>query len=257
MSPSSSGSGTSRSLASNKVNLTETASAPALAMKPTHSAPSQTIQTSVSKEDMQARAQLRKKLRVARRELSSEQHEDAAKRIALQLNALPFLNEGTTIAGYLVNDGEVNLKYYINSVWQASSKKRFTLPVLHPVCKGHLLFLAYNPNTQLIWNKYNIEEPVLACKDVVPVTQCDVILMPLVGFDNNGNRLGMGGGYYDRTLSFIQRQIGSHSPLKKRAPKLVGIAHDIQEVDALPIAPWDVPLDAIVTPTRTLHFTNS
>jgi 5-formyltetrahydrofolate cyclo-ligase len=152
------------------------------------------MQINVSQESMQARAQLRKKLRVARRELSSEQHEDAAKRIALQLNALPFLNEGTTIAGYLVNDGEVNLKYYINSVWQASSKKRFTLPVLHPVCKGHLLFLSYKPNTQLIWNKYNIEEPVLACKNVVPVTQCDVILMPLVGFDNKGNRLGMGGG---------------------------------------------------------------
>ena len=215
------------------------------------------MQINVSQESMVARAQLRKKLREARRKLSFEQHEDAAKRVASQLNALPFLNERTTIAGYLVNDGEVNLKYYIDSVWQASSKNRFTLPVLHPICKGHLLFLAYNPNTQLIWNKYNIEEPVLACKDVVPVTQCDVILMPLVGFDNNGNRLGMGGGYYDRTLSFTQRQTGSHSTPKKRAPKLVGIAHDIQEVDALPIAPWDVPLDAIVTPTRTLHFTNS
>lgn len=215
------------------------------------------MQINISQESMQARAQLRKKLREARRELSFEQHEDAAERVASQLNTLPFLNESTTTAGYLVNDGEVNLKYYIDCVWQASSKKRFALPVLHPVCKGHLLFLSYNPNTQLICNKYNIEEPVLACEDVVPVTLCDVILMPLVGFDSNGNRLGMGGGYYDRTLSFIQRQMSSHSPLKKRAPKLVGIAHDIQEVDALPIAPWDVPLDAIVTPTRTLHFTNS
>ena len=215
------------------------------------------MQINVSQESMVARAQLRKKLREARRSLSFEQHEDAAKRVASQLNALPFLNESTTTAGYLVNDGEVNLKYYIDSVWQASSKKRFTLPVLHPVCKGHLLFLAYNPNTQLIRNKYNIEEPVLACENVIPVKQCDVILMPLVGFDSNGNRLGMGGGYYDRTLSFTQRQMGSHLPPKKHAPKLVGIAHDIQEVDALPIAPWDVPLDAIVTPTRTLHFTNS
>ena len=215
------------------------------------------MQINVSQESMVARAQLRKKLREARRSLSFEQHEDAAKRVASQLNALPFLNESTTTAGYLVNDGEVNLKYYIDSVWQASSKKRFTLPVLHPICKGHLLFLAYNPNTQLIRNKFNIEEPVLACKNVVPVTQCDVILMPLVGFDSKGNRLGMGGGYYDRTLSFTQHQTGFHSPSEKRAPKLVGIAHDIQEVDALPIAPWDVPLDAIVTPSRTLQFTKS
>ena len=119
MSPSSSGSGTSRSLTSNKVNSTETASAPALAMKPTQIAPSQTIQTSVSKEDMQARAQLRKKLREARRGLTNQQHTDAAKRIASRLRTLPFLDNSTTIAGYLVNDGEVNLTYFIESIWQS------------------------------------------------------------------------------------------------------------------------------------------
>ena len=243
MSPSSSGSGTSRSLTSNKVNSTETASAPALAMKPTHIAPSQTIQTSFSQEDMQARG------------LTNQQHTDAAKRIASRLRTLPFLDNSTTIAGYLVNDGEVNLTYFFESIWQSSLDKKFALPVLHPVCKGHLLFLSYTQHSQLVKNKYNIEEPVLSCENVIPVRQCDVILMPLVGFDVNGNRLGMGGGYYDRTLSFTQRAPDSHSFSGSKAPKLVGIAHDIQEVDALPVAPWDVPLDAIVTPSRTLQFT--
>ena len=106
-------------------------------------------------------------------------------------------------------------------------------------------------------NRYGILEPQLNCSHVSPVAQLDIILMPLVAFDSKGNRLGMGGGYYDRTLSFTQHQTGFHSPSEKRAPKLVGIAHDIQEVDALPIAPWDVPLDAIVTPSRTLQFTKS
>ena len=255
MSPSSSGSGTTRSLTSNKVDSTETASGPALALKPTPIAPSQTIRTSVSKEDMQARAQLRKKLREARRGLTNQQHTDAAKRIASRLRTLPFLDNSTTIAGYLVNDGEVNLTYFIESIWQSSHDKKFALPVLHPVCKGHLLFLSYTQHSQLVKNKYNIEEPVLSCENVIPVRQCDVILMPLVGFDVNGNRLGMGGGYYDRTLSFTQRAPDSHSFSVSKTPKLVGIAHDIQEVDALPIAPWDVPLDAIVTPSRTLQFT--
>lgn len=212
------------------------------------------MQVSVSQEKQKARALLRKKLREARRSLPDEQHEDAARCIAVQLNTLPFVKSATTVAGYLVNDGEVNLKHYIESTWQLSDKK-FALPVLHPVCKGHLLFLSYTPNSLLINNKYNIEEPVLSCEAVIPVTQCDVILMPLVGFDINGNRLGMGGGYYDRTLSFTQRKLNTQSALNQHTPKLVGIAHDMQEVDALPIAPWDVPLDAIVTPSRTLIFT--
>ena len=212
------------------------------------------MQVSVSPEKQKARAQLRKKLREARRSLSDEQHEDAAQCIAAQLNTLPFVKSATTVAGYLVNDGEVNLKYYIESTWQLLHKK-FALPVLHPVCKGHLLFLSYTSDSLLINNKYNIEEPVLSCEAVIPVTQCDVILMPLVGFDTNGNRLGMGGGYYDRTLSFTQRKLNTQSASNQHIPKLVGIAHDVQEVDALPTAPWDVPLDAIVTPSRTLTFT--
>lgn len=214
------------------------------------------MQSSVSQERMQARALLRKKLREARRGLHDEQHEYAAQRVATQLNTLPFLESSDTVAGYLVNDGEVNLKYYIESTWQLSHKK-FALPVLHPVCKGHLLFLSYTPDSPLINNKYNIEEPVLSCEAVIPVTQCDVILMPLVGFDKSGNRLGMGGGYYDRTLSFTQRKLNAQQTLNQNTPKLVGIAHDVQEVDALPVAPWDVPLDAIVTPSRTLLFSNS
>ena len=213
------------------------------------------MQKSVSQQSMQTRAQLRRELREARRELTNEQHEDAARQIASRLRTLPFLDNSTTTAGYLVNDGEVNLTYYIDYIWQTSGAKQFALPVLHPVCKGHLLFLSYTPHSQLVKNKYNIEEPVLSCENVIPVRQCDVILMPLVGFDVSGNRLGMGGGYYDRTLSFTQREQDAHSPSGGKAPKLVGIAHDIQEVDTLPIAPWDVPLDAIVTPSRTLQFT--
>ena len=212
------------------------------------------MRVDVSKERMQARSLLRRKLREARRGLSMEQQEYASRRISTQLNTLPFIKNSKTVAGYLVNDGEVNLKNYIESIWQLSHKA-FALPVLHPICKGHLLFLSYSPNSPLVNNKYNIEEPILSCNDVIPVTQCDVILMPLVGFDTNGNRLGMGGGYYDRTLSFTQRKFNSQSALNQHTPKLVGIAHDVQEVDTLPTAPWDVPLDAIVTPSRTLIFT--
>ncbi len=73
----------------------------------------------------------------------------------------------------------------------------------------------------------------------------DVILLPLVGFDDDGQRIGMGGGFYDRTLAFTQRP----GP----RPRLIGLAHDCQRVTRLPVAPWDVPLDAIVSDRRILR----
>lgn len=208
----------------------------------------------VSKQTLDARSFLRKELRDARRKLTIAQHEEASRGVMEQLNALSLLNNARNVAGYLVNDGEVNLKPYIDSQWETHPPKHFSLPVLHPICKGHLLFLSYSRHTKLVKNKYNIEEPALSCQSVIPTSQCDVILMPLVGFDLNGNRLGMGGGYYDRTLAFTQTTTRFHNPLCPSKPKLVGIAHDVQEVHSLPVAPWDVPLDAIVTPTRTLRF---
>jgi len=217
---------------------------------------SQRVKTSNTLPEAKANARttLRKQLREARRALSPQQQRDAAQGVVKQLCSLNFLIEANTIAGYLVNDGEVDLKDYIEMQWQAPQTKRFALPVLHPICKGHLLFLSYTQHTALVKNKYNIEEPALVCSSVIPTSQCDVILMPLVGFDTNGNRLGMGGGYYDRTLAFTQRNVYLHKNISSNKPKLVGIAHDMQEVEALPVASWDVPLDAIVTPTRTLIF---
>lgn len=192
------------------------------------------------------RTHLRKALRVARKSLSVHEQERAAKAIAEQLSSFIVSTHPMKIAAYLSNDGEVNLKPYIEHHWQCSEHIRFSLPVLHPVCQGHLLFLEYASQTLMVKNKYGIEEPVLACQHVVPTQQLDVILMPLVGFDKLGNRLGMGGGYYDRTLAFTRKV--------KQKPMLVGIAHDVQEVDTLPIAPWDIPLDAIVSPTQILEF---
>ncbi|GEA05464.1 5-formyltetrahydrofolate cyclo-ligase [Alteromonas sp. KUL42] len=190
------------------------------------------------------RAHLRKALRVARKALSVNEQEYAAQAIAEQLSSFIALARPMNVAAYLSNDGEVNLMPYIEHHWQCSEHIQFSLPVLHPVCQGHLLFLEYASQTHMVKNKYGIEEPVLACQQVVPTQQLDIILMPLVGFDKLGNRLGMGGGYYDRTLAFTRKV--------EQKPMLIGIAHDVQEVDALPIAPWDIPLDAIVTPTQTL-----
>lgn len=196
--------------------------------------------------DLTERSSLRKHLRRARRALLNNQQQDASFTIVDNLRALIPEHDQYRVAVYLQNDGEIDLHPFIEFCWQHCANVTFSLPVLHPVCKGHLLFLRYAQNTTMVQNKYNISEPTLACSDVIPTSDIDLILMPLVGFDISGNRLGMGGGYYDRTLAFTQ-----HTTQK---PKLVGIAHDIQQVDTLPIAPWDIPLNGIVTPTRMLHF---
>jgi 5-formyltetrahydrofolate cyclo-ligase len=219
-------------------------------------------------EHTESRASLRKSLRKVRNSISAEQRAHSALQISKQLNSLPCVATATSIAGYLVNDGEIDLSAFMQGAFMhdafmdeavienpvakntsdISSTTTFSLPVLHPVCKGHLLFLEYGPHTQLIKNKYNIDEPKLACTNVVPVSTIDIILMPLVGFDNRGNRLGMGGGYYDRTLAFTR--------FAQQKPILIGIAHDEQEVDTLPCESWDIPLDTIVTPKRILTFSN-
>lgn len=200
-------------------------------------------------ESLVTRSTLRKTLRALRNGLTELEQQHAALAVQANLLSLPEITSASSIACYLPNDGEIDLRPFMHACWALNQALPLhtSLPVLHPVCKGHLLFLRYTATTPMCVNKYNIEEPVLACPDVIPTFHHQVILMPLVGFDENGNRLGMGGGYYDRTLATV------HSHTNK--PKLVGIAHDCQQVAQLPVQHWDIPVDTIITPTQQLHFT--
>ena len=83
----------------------------------------------------------------------------------------------------------------------------------------------------------------LAPDELAPVVEPDVILMPLLGFDKHGTRLGYGGGYYDRTLMTLSKK-----------PTLVGFAFSRQEFDTIPREPHDVPLDAVVTEKGVTRF---
>ncbi len=191
-----------------------------------------------------SRTLLRQTLRQARNALTFEQQQDAADAIASRLGTFTQVSQASSLAMYLPNDGEVDLRPFSQNSQSSASSLRLALPVLHPFCKGHLLFLHYHTNTAMQTNRFGIEEPALDCTGVIPVAELDVILMPLVGFDADGNRLGMGGGFYDRTLAQRHRW-----PAR---PALIGIAHDCQQVESLPVASWDVPLDAIVTPSQVI-----
>lgn len=191
---------------------------------------------------MKSRAVLRTLIRTRRKALSKDKQQQASKLLVQQLSTHNKVQSAQTIALYLANDGELDPMPFIKWCWQHN--KRVYIPILHPFCSGHLLFLLYEQNSTMIKNIYGIDEPLLDVTKVCPLNQLDVLCTPLVAFDNAGARLGMGGGFYDRTLANWQQH--HVYPL--------GIAHDCQQVDKIPVEDWDIPLPEIITPTKSYKF---
>lgn len=192
----------------------------------------------MSQPSLLDRHALRQHVRHLRRALTEEQQVQAAALLAGHaVNFAPLAN-ARHIALFLSVDGEINTRPLIAKLWQ--QKKQIYLPVLHPFAAGHLLFLRYTPETVLTPNKLRIPEPPLDIRSLITLDQLDVMMVPLVAFDSSGQRLGMGGGFYDRTLQNWRQ----HRFLP------VGVAHDCQQVEQLPTAEWDVPLPAVLTPSR-------
>lgn len=188
--------------------------------------------------------QLRRELLTARASLSSAERQAAAAQIMQRLQQLPEFQQPIRVGSYVSVHAEVSTQALNQWLLQAH---QLAVPVLHPFRAGNLLFLNVTPNTQWHSNAFKIPEPKLRCPDIAPLATLDVLLVPLVGFDRHGNRLGMGGGYYDRTLAAWQAG---------RLPRLlpIGLAYDQQCVASLPAQAWDVPLPRIITPTKLWDF---
>ncbi len=184
------------------------------------------------------RQDIRQHVRHLRRALTDDQQENAADLLAEHAINLAPITEAQNVALFLSVDGELNTRPLIAKLWQ--QRKQVYLPVLHPFSPGNLLFMRYTPETSLTLNKLRIPEPPLDIRHLITLDQIDVMMVPLVAFDRQGQRLGMGGGFYDRTLQNWKQ----HGFLP------VGLAHDCQLVDALPVAEWDVPLPAVLTPSK-------
>ena len=177
---------------------------------------------------------LRQSIRIQRRSISASHREKFSKRLLSQVQKLANFKNGQKIALYLPNDGEIDRKYI--QIFLKNKGFCIYLPVLFG---KSLKFAKIDKNFKK--NRYGIEEPVST--QILNANQLNIIFMPLVGFDKDKNRIGMGGGFYDRTLSFKNRQINYKNP------KLYGLAFDCQKVAKLDAKPWDVPLDAVVTPS--------
>lgn len=184
-----------------------------------------------------SKTSLRRQLRLARKMLGGYLRDRQQQRIRRFLAAMPQIRDARRIAAYMPFDSEPNLLPFM---------RQFEAKIWLPMIRRDL-HLDFRPTFTLT---ANARFPINAHRNRFGILESqrlpirrsahmDAILMPLVGFDRRGNRLGMGAGFYDRSLAGLRRP----------KPWLIGIAFDCQETECLPADPWDVPLDYVVTNT--------
>lgn len=187
------------------------------------------------------KSELRRELRKARRSLSTRERADADKRICANLHRLAAFNHARTVAAYLAFDGEPSVSQLFGD--PRCAQKRFLVPVIRA---DRMKFALLTADADLRLNRFGIAEP--SDRKRVKTKTIDVVLVPLVGFDETGNRLGMGGGFYDRHFEFLRTRKHCFRP------RMIGIAYELQKTETIPADSWDVPLSGIVTDRRFIHI---
>lgn len=191
------------------------------------------------------RKALREKLRTQRSQVTPAQRIVAAENLASGLEQLPEFSNSSHIAGYWAISGELSLHAVVARL--LARKQTYYLPKVYKERK--LTFISWHRGETLIPNRYGIPEPD-ANKVIALVPQLlDIVLVPLIGFDRRGHRLGTGGGFYDTTFGFLREQSRPTKPL------LIGIGYSHQEMEKFEPAPWDVSLDFIATEHELIRCT--
>lgn len=188
--------------------------------------------------------QLRASAKDSRAQLSKSTREQYNHRICSTLLSLDCYHSATVIAAYVAVREEVDLHALIT---QAQADKK---TIALPVTKGtRMYFVALSDPFEpelLTLNAWGIPEPLDESGNpigsVIPSDSLDICLMPLVGFDEQLNRIGMGGGFYDRYFAQAHHALSSQ-------PKRIGVAYSDQQLERIPVEPWDVPMHALVTET--------
>jgi 5-formyltetrahydrofolate cyclo-ligase len=182
-------------------------------------------------------------MRHRRKSVSEPERARHALSVTRRLTGTVLLRRFHRIACYLSFDGEMDLGLIMGRL--RACGKRVYVPVLHG---RRLRFLPLTAETPVKRNYFGIVEPVVSASTRCDPPALDLVLMPLVAFDDGGNRLGMGGGYYDQTFAYLRnRQVW-------RKPLLIGVAFECQRLDALSPRPWDIPLHGVVTEKRLYRF---
>jgi 5-formyltetrahydrofolate cyclo-ligase len=190
---------------------------------------------------MDDRQSLRTTIRKRRAQLDPHWCEASSAQICEHLANTWLYRRARHVAFYFAQGNEADLESLMHDAW--ARHKQVYLPILGLRYSGQLWFVPCDAETPLYKNRFGIAEPTHAAHARrTKLRSLDLILMPLVAFDHSGNRLGMGGGFYDKTLASLNTSCSTWS-----RPKRIGIAYDLQGVDTIPGEHWDVPLDAVVT----------
>jgi 5-formyltetrahydrofolate cyclo-ligase len=191
------------------------------------------------------RDRLRREMRSRRRAVCAAERAAAAAGIARIARRALLLRPGTRIAAYLAHGHEADLTDLIRVARRSGC--RVFLPAIVDYRRRRMQFLEYRNDEPLRANRYGILEPLRERARQASLRQLDLILIPLVAVDARGARLGTGAGFYDRRLHRLRCAV------RWRRPKLIGVAYDFQRVPRLDAAPWDVPLDGLIT-ERNLYW---
>ena len=194
------------------------------------------------------RSRLRAQLRAQRRSVPDHERRSASRQFARILRRLPLLSPGRRIAVYIAHDHEADPR----SIVRLARRNRceLYLPSIADYRRRRMEFRLYAGDAQLRLNRYGIAEPERTARRIA-VRRLDLILVPLVGVDPRGTRLGTGAGFYDRCLHHLR------AGRRWRRPKLIGLGYEFQRVGPLAAGAWDVPLDALITEKALYPFKGS
>ena len=184
-----------------------------------------------------SRAVLHARLRTARAQLGATERIAAASALVSTLEQLPEFLVDARVAGYWAVGGELPLNIALGRL--RARAQSYYLPVL--AAGNTLTFAPWEQGLPVRANRYGIPEPESDPTELVSAQDIDLVLVPLLGFDRRGNRLGAGAGYYDRSFAFLKEKPRPAQPL------LVGIGYHFQELPQLTPQPWDVALDFVAT----------
>ena len=188
---------------------------------------------------------LRNKLHQKRANLSLTLQKQKSEKIIQRIAQSSIFKSASHIAFYSAVQGEVDPLPLSQSSQKTITNKHYYLPVLQGN-EEPLLFAPFSKKSKLINNRFSIPEPIVKNSELILPEALDLVIMPLLGFDKYGNRLGMGGGFYDRTFAFKKQ--------RNSKPALIGIAYDFQEIEFLKAEDWDIPLDYIATESQFTIF---
>ncbi len=190
---------------------------------------------------------LRASLKDKRTSLSKKLQAEKSKNIIETVKKSEAFQNAINIGIYYSVKGEADPADLITEAKKENSNKAFYLPVLSADKQQGLLFGQLTPTTKFKNNRFSIPEPIFEKSDLVTGEQLDLVMVPLLGFDINGNRLGMGGGFYDRCFAFKKNKTDTTT-------LLMGFAYDFQQIDKLTPESWDVKLDLVATETQLIDL---